>query len=674
MVDPQESQVRRMVRETLIKHPLSIEGVRELNQQKWNLMLDAATVDNIVSRLLEPAEWQTYQFYQATEGLLVQEHFQNKSPNAGKPPRPLRTRQQQLRAKQLEIGVSDREAIEIIQKVLAGYPELSQEFKQFQEKLFRNLAEEYLLGSQELSAQDVQILQRERHNLFLTLSQANHIIKRVLIFRPKRLKQFEQLQKGFVVRQLLQPFSIQRVRQLQEKQQELHLNLEEINAIAQTILSPDEWQIYYFCLELERLLLQQPMSREGYDQIAQRAWEIRLSSTQMDQIIDEFMPLETRKRDEYESLKREVKFSQNLELILEQPITTATFEALWINKNQTEVSDRHVRDSVSKIFSPQRYRMFEEEQQKRCRQAVDQRLVNQPLSITTETFFRLLPNEYFYFLEESQVKQIIQEANNVRKAAHADHLQRIEKYDRQLEELIKTEGMPLSEKVCQDLEELRFELQLKPTDVPALNEVHTQLRISYIRLWRYLKAKNWKQANEETFNKLLEIGNCTGWMGQASVPPLTMADLETIDRLWLEYSGKRFGFSVQSQIWQQVQPKVSQAVAERVKREVQKKSPSFSESEINAAVQERMTAPEIQEEIKAECIEEFCNQVGWRCGEEWLHDEKIDYKSQTPGHLPFIPLMNWWRWANGLEAMLNKFSKVPPEPTPSDFAPCQGGD
>jgi hypothetical protein len=81
-------------------------------------------------------------------------------------------------------------------------------------------------------------------------------------------------------------------------------------------------------------------------------------------------------------------------------------------------------------------------------------------------------------------------------------------------------------------------------------------------------------------------------------------DLRTIDRLWVYYSGGRFGFSVQKRIW----------IEEGGKPGV-----------YNLAVYEK-----------------FGDKVGWRENDNWKLYSDLTFTSDTPfGHLPLVMSIGW---------------------------------
>ncbi len=92
--------------------------------------------------------------------------------------------------------------------------------------------------------------------------------------------------------------------------------------------------------------------------------------------------------------------------------------------------------------------------------------------------------------------------------------------------------------------------QLRPQ--PQIDQALVNFR--YRSLRQLLTEKKWKQADQET--TALMLGTCdrqnAGYLRLEDIETFPCSDLHTIDSLWLEYSQGRFGFSVQSQIWQAV--------------------------------------------------------------------------------------------------------------------------
>jgi hypothetical protein len=67
-----------------------------------------------------------------------------------------------------------------------------------------------------------------------------------------------------------------------------------------------------------------------------------------------------------------------------------------------------------------------------------------------------------------------------------------------------------------------------------------------------LVAKDWKEADLETEKRMLEVAGreFQGCLFSEDVENFPCQDLGTIDKLWVKYSGGKFGFSVQKQIYQ----------------------------------------------------------------------------------------------------------------------------
>ncbi|WP_237396265.1 DUF1822 family protein [Okeania sp. KiyG1] len=74
----------------------------------------------------------------------------------------------------------------------------------------------------------------------------------------------------------------------------------------------------------------------------------------------------------------------------------------------------------------------------------------------------------------------------------------------------------------------------------------------YSQLRNLLADQKWKEADEETAKLMFKIANreIEGWLRVEDIEQFPITDLQTIDKLWVEYSNGRFGFSVQKQIYQ----------------------------------------------------------------------------------------------------------------------------
>jgi len=76
-------------------------------------------------------------------------------------------------------------------------------------------------------------------------------------------------------------------------------------------------------------------------------------------------------------------------------------------------------------------------------------------------------------------------------------------------------------------------------------------RIDYKTLTELLTAGKWKEADEETGALMLKIA-CRqekGYLSSEAIRNFPCQELDQIDQLWLNYSNRHFGFSVQKSIW-----------------------------------------------------------------------------------------------------------------------------
>ncbi|MEG4985641.1 serine/threonine-protein kinase [Microcoleus sp. BR0-C5] len=128
--------------------------------------------------------------------------------------------------------------------------------------------------------------------------------------------------------------------------------------------------------------------------------------------------------------------------------------------------------------------------------------------------------------------------------------------------------------------------------------------VDYRKLDRLLASGKWKEADEETWNKMQEAADSRKekWrFRRVDIDRLPCEDLRTIDQLWVKYSNGRFGFSVQKRIYESL-----------------------------GGIRE------YDEEI----WEAFGDRVGWRgrvgwVNKRWLYYNELKFYTHAPGgHLP----------------------------------------
>jgi len=75
--------------------------------------------------------------------------------------------------------------------------------------------------------------------------------------------------------------------------------------------------------------------------------------------------------------------------------------------------------------------------------------------------------------------------------------------------------------------------------------------VDYSSLEGFLQRGQWEEADEETANLMLEVANREeeGWLDDDSLETFPCDVLGQIDRLWVDNSGGKFGFSVQKKIY-----------------------------------------------------------------------------------------------------------------------------
>lgn len=73
----------------------------------------------------------------------------------------------------------------------------------------------------------------------------------------------------------------------------------------------------------------------------------------------------------------------------------------------------------------------------------------------------------------------------------------------------------------------------------------------FTQLETYLKNGQWREADEETMRLMLLIAKREdeGWLDEESAENFPCEELRTIDKLWVDNSGGKFGFSVQKKVW-----------------------------------------------------------------------------------------------------------------------------
>lgn len=90
--------------------------------------------------------------------------------------------------------------------------------------------------------------------------------------------------------------------------------------------------------------------------------------------------------------------------------------------------------------------------------------------------------------------------------------------------------------------------------VSKCNKLLLSVGVDYAPLQDLLASSQWQKADEETAAVMLKISRrvAASWLREEDIESFPCLDLQMIDRLWVDYSGDRFGFSVQCRIWESV--------------------------------------------------------------------------------------------------------------------------
>jgi serine/threonine protein kinase len=90
------------------------------------------------------------------------------------------------------------------------------------------------------------------------------------------------------------------------------------------------------------------------------------------------------------------------------------------------------------------------------------------------------------------------------------------------------------------------------TQTPPSIQLKSAKGIDYRNLEDLLKRQQWKEADIITFETMLRICDRHGFLRVKDIDIFPCEDLQIIDQLWLNYSQEKFGFSIQKQLFDQL--------------------------------------------------------------------------------------------------------------------------
>jgi hypothetical protein len=136
-----------------------------------------------------------------------------------------------------------------------------------------------------------------------------------------------------------------------------------------------------------------------------------------------------------------------------------------------------------------------------------------------------------------------------------------------------------------------------------LNEPILVVQGRYKKLYEFLKAKDWENADLETVKVIFKLCDrepkAYTWLSSRDVACIPRKDINIINNLWVKFSDGRFGFSVQKRIWRQVK----------------------------------------EDQYK------FGSRVGWRIDGTWIFYADLIYSSRAPiGHFPVAVMLSSLAW------------------------------
>ncbi len=144
-------------------------------------------------------------------------------------------------------------------------------------------------------------------------------------------------------------------------------------------------------------------------------------------------------------------------------------------------------------------------------------------------------------------------------------------------------------------------------------ELESAKNVDYSYLRNLLKDGNWQKADQETLKVMLEVTGGRDWIRLNDITLFSCVDLLTIDNLWLKYSNRRFGFSVQKEIYMSC----------------------GGEVETDSAF--GLLTPSTIPDPSAQTWYNFGRRVNWAVNNSWISYSSIKFNTASPsGHLPAL--------------------------------------
>jgi predicted NACHT family NTPase len=124
----------------------------------------------------------------------------------------------------------------------------------------------------------------------------------------------------------------------------------------------------------------------------------------------------------------------------------------------------------------------------------------------------------------------------------------------------------------------------------------------YQQLKTFLKNGQWQEADQEIYRLMLQIvgKEADQWLNVEDIQNFPCEDLRVIDKLWVDYSNGKFGFSVQKKVW--------------------------------------MACGGVPGKYDWDVYVKFADEVGWRRNGDWLSYDELTFllDGKNEAHLPHL--------------------------------------
>ena len=157
--------------------------------------------------------------------------------------------------------------------------------------------------------------------------------------------------------------------------------------------------------------------------------------------------------------------------------------------------------------------------------------------------------------------------------------------------------------------------------VPVQDKPTPEPEMDYSTLQQLLKAQQWKEADHATYLLMLQVFRREQgeWITAKELLNFPCSVLYVLNRLWIDHSGGKFGFSVQQQIWCRIGGQLGT--------------------------------------FDGKLFYDFGNSVGWRNKNDWLRYDDFTFSLDAKeGHLPSFGygVERWDRWADSFPSFFTR--------------------